>query len=204
MKRLECEGPVGCTLPAVVSGGTVRTAAHIDPSWIGANAGALFGRATGRSCTVINDADAAGVGEARFGAAAGRRGVVMMVTVGTGLGTALLNDGELVPNSELGHLEVNGHIGDVWASDAARERKQLSWKLWAARLDEYLKHLHAVLWPELIVWCGAAKRLVLRWACAKNTIANVATRQRANRSTVVNRFISLVPVLRASVSGFPV
>jgi polyphosphate glucokinase len=154
VKRLECDGPIGCTLPAVVTGGTVRTAAHIDPSWIGTNAGALLSRATGRSCVVINDADAAGVGEARFGAAAGRRGVVMMVTVGTGLGTALLNDGELVPNSELGHLEVNGRIADVWASDAAREKKQLSWKVWAARLDEYLTNLHALLWPELIVLGG--------------------------------------------------
>src|SRR4029079_18378086 len=130
---------------AVVVGGTVRTAAHIDESWIGAHAAAIIGRATGRPCTVLNDADAAGVAEARFGAARGRRGVVIVVTVGTGVGTALLNDGELVPNSELGHLEVGGKVADGWASDSKRAEKQLSWKQWATRLDAYLSHLHAVL-----------------------------------------------------------
>jgi len=147
-------GPIGCTLPAVVVGGTVRTAAHIDPSWIGTHAAAVLGRATGRHCTVLNDADAAGVAEARFGAARGRRGVVLLVTVGTGVGTALLNDGVLIANSELGHIEVEGKIADVWASDATRTEKQLSWGKWAERLDAYLTQLHRVLWPELIVIGG--------------------------------------------------
>jgi polyphosphate glucokinase len=104
----------------------------------------------------LNDADAAGLAEARFGAARDRRGVVLLVTVGTGLGTALLNDGIVVANSELGHLEVNGKIADTWASDAKREEKQLSWQQWAERFDTYLKKLHAVLWPELIVVGGGA------------------------------------------------
>jgi len=157
--QLDTEGPIGCTLPAVVVGGTVRTAAHIDDAWIGTHAAAVIGRATGRQCTVLNDADAAGVAEARFGAARDRRGVVIMVTVGTGVGTALLNDGVLVANSELGHIEVNGKIADTWVSDAKRDEKHLSWKQWAERLDVYLKHLHSVLWPELIViGGGVAKR----------------------------------------------
>lgn len=157
--QLDTEGPIGCTLPAVVVGGTVRTAAHIDDAWIGTHAAAVIGRATGRLCTVLNDADAAGVAEARFGAARDRRGVVIMVTVGTGVGTALLNDGVLVANSELGHIEVNGKIADTWVSDAKRDEKHLSWKQWAERLDVYLKHLHSVLWPELIViGGGVAKR----------------------------------------------
>jgi polyphosphate glucokinase len=151
-------GPVGCTLPAVVVGGTVRTAAHIDESWIGAHASAVIGKAVGQPCTVLNDADAAGVAEARFGAARDRRGVVVMVTVGTGVGTALLNDGLLVANSELGHLEVNGKIADTWASDAKREEKHLSWDHWAERLNVYLTHLHAVLWPELIVIGGGVTK----------------------------------------------
>ena len=152
--QLGTDGPIGCTLPAVVVGGTVRTAAHIDESWIGTHAAAVIGRATGRQCTVLNDADAAGVAEARFGAARDRRGVVLLVTVGTGVGTALLNDGKLVANSELGHLEVNGKIADVWASDARRSEKKLSWEQWAERLDTYLTKLHSVLWPELIVIGG--------------------------------------------------
>jgi polyphosphate glucokinase len=147
IEQLGTDGPIGCTLPAVVVGGTVRTAAHIDPTWIGTHAAAVVGRATGRSCTVVNDADAAGLAEARFGAARGRRGVVLLVTVGTGIGTALLNDGELVANSELGHLEVNGKIADTWASDAKRTEKDLSWGHWSERLDAYLVKLHSVLWP---------------------------------------------------------
>lgn len=158
VEQLGDAGPIGCTLPAVVVGGTVRTAAHIDQSWIGTHATAVIGRATGRHCTVLNDADAAGVAEARFGAARGRRGVVLVVTVGTGVGTALLNDGVLVANSELGHIEVGGKVADVWASDATRAAKQLSWDRWAERLDAYLTQLHRVLWPELIVIGGGVAK----------------------------------------------
>jgi len=154
VEQLGGQGPIGCTLPAVVVGGTVRTAAHIDQGWIGTHAGAVIGRATGRSCAVLNDADAAGLAEARFGAAAGRRGVVILVTIGTGVGTALMNDGVLVPNSELGHLEVRGKIADTWTSDAKRTEKHLTWPEWAERFNTYLAHLHAVLWPELIVVGG--------------------------------------------------
>jgi polyphosphate glucokinase len=152
------DGPIGCTLPSVVVGGTVRTAAHIDDAWIGTHAAAVIGRATNRQCTVLNDADAAGLAEARFGAARNRRGVVVMVTVGTGIGTALLNDGVLVANSELGHLEVNGKIADTWTSDAKREEKHLSWDQWAERFNTYLTHLHSVLWPELIVVGGGVAK----------------------------------------------
>jgi len=156
--QLDADGPIGCTLPSVVVGGTVRTAAHIDDTWIGTHAAAVIGRATGRRCTVLNDADAAGIAEARFGAARDRRGVVVMVTVGTGIGTALMNDGVLVANAELGHLEVNGKIADSWASDAKREEKHLSWEQWAERFNTYLTQLHAVLWPELIVIGGGVAK----------------------------------------------
>ncbi len=158
VEQLRVDGPIGCTLPAVVVGGTVRTAAHIDEAWIGAHAAHLIGRATGRHCAVLNDADAAGIAEARFGAAHERRGVVLVVTVGTGIGTALLYDGVLIPNSELGHLEVRGKVADIWASDARRMQKHLSWKQWADRLDGYLSHLHSVLWPELIVIGGGVAK----------------------------------------------
>jgi polyphosphate glucokinase len=145
---------IGCTMPAVVLNGVVRTAAHIDPSWIGTNAATTISRATDRPCVVLNDADAAGVAEARFGAARSHRGVVVLVTVGTGVGTALLNDGVLVPNSELGHLEFEGKIADEYVSDATRVEKNLTWKRWTSRLERYLTALHAVVWPELIVIGG--------------------------------------------------
>src|SRR4051794_7570979 len=152
--RFAIDGPVGCTLPAVVQHGIVHTAAHIDRSWIGADACALLERALGRPCTVLNDADAAGVAETRYGAVHGHRGLVALVTIGTGVGTAIVNDGSLVPNSELGHLSVDGHVADDWVSDATRVGKNLTWKRWTRRLDGYLTHLHDVLWPDLIVIGG--------------------------------------------------
>ncbi|MCU1467473.1 MAG: hypothetical protein JWM72_3401 [Actinomycetia bacterium] len=154
VQKLPGTGPVGCTLPGVVTDGVLRTAAHIDPSWVGVHASTVFARATGRPCVVLNDADAAGFAEARFGAARDVRGVVLMVTIGTGVGTAVLNDGALVPNSELGHMFVDGHLADDWVSDATRVGEDLSWKRWAERLDRYLKHLHEIMWPELIVIGG--------------------------------------------------
>ena len=147
-------GTVGCTMPAVVTAGTVRTAAHIDHGWIGQHAATLIARAIDRPCVVLNDADAAGIAEARFGAARGHNGVVLMVTIGTGVGTALLNDGRLIANSELGHIEVNGHVADMWVSDSTRTDKNVTWKRWTTRLERYLTHLHEVLWPDLIVIGG--------------------------------------------------
>jgi polyphosphate glucokinase len=148
------DGAIGCTIPAAVVNGVVRTATNIDASWIGAHAATVISRATDRPCVVLNDADAAGFAEARFGAARLHRGVAVMVTIGTGVGTALLNDGRLIPNSELGHVLVDRHLADTWASDAARVAEELSWKHWTRRLDRYLSHLHDILWPELIVIGG--------------------------------------------------
>jgi polyphosphate glucokinase len=154
VSQFDASGPIGCTLPAVVSGGVVRTASHIDRGWIGTDGAKLLSRATGRDCVVLNDADAAGVAEARFGAAKDRSGVVVVVTVGTGVGSALLVDGVLVPNSELGHLFVDEHLADTWVSDAARTRENLSWKHWSSRFERYLQRLQDLTWPELIVVGG--------------------------------------------------
>jgi polyphosphate glucokinase len=152
--KLPGTGTIGCTLPGVVTDGILRTAAHIDPSWVGVHASTVFARATDRACVVLNDADAAGFAEARFGAARGVRGLVLMVTIGTGVGTALLNNGALVANSELGHLFIGEHLADDWVSDAARVREELTWKRWMQRLDRYLTQLHELMWPELIVIGG--------------------------------------------------
>jgi polyphosphate glucokinase len=153
-RRLGIPGAIGCTMPAVVLHGVVRTAAHIDPSWIGVNAAHEIATVADRPCVVLNDADAAGVAEARFGAAHGHDGLVVMVTIGTGVGTALINSGALVPNAELGHITVNRHVADTWVSDAARVDRNLTWKRWTRRFDRYLKHLHELLWPDLIVIGG--------------------------------------------------
>jgi polyphosphate glucokinase len=156
-------GPFGCTFPAVVQHGMVRTAANVDESWIGTDAHKLLATATGRPPLVVNDADAAGVAEVRFGAAKGVQGVVLVSTLGTGIGSALIVDGQLVPNTELGHLELDKHDAESRAADSARERDQLSWKAWAARLSRYFQHVENLFWPDLIVVGGGVSKHADKW-----------------------------------------
>ncbi|WP_432491451.1 polyphosphate--glucose phosphotransferase [Kineococcus auxinigenes] len=150
--------PIGITFPAVVQHGITRTAANVDPSWIGTDAEALFSDALGRPVLVVNDADAAGYAETAFGAAKGVKGVVVVTTLGTGIGSALIVDGTLVPNTELGHLEIGGHDAEKKAADSARERHDLSWQQWAKRLQRYYSHLEDLLWPDLIVVGGGVSK----------------------------------------------
>jgi polyphosphate glucokinase len=158
VKHFDYQGPVGCGFPAAVQHGVVKTAANIDKSWIGDNARARFEEATGCTFTVANDADVAGLAEMRLGAGKGVMGTVLVVTLGTGIGTALFVDGKLVPNTELGHIEIKGRDAETWASEAVRERKDLSWKKWAKRVDRYLDTMHAYLWPELIIIGGGVSK----------------------------------------------
>lgn len=150
--------PFAATFPAPVTNGVARTAANVDPSWVGTNIEETLGRATGLDVMAMNDADAAGVAEAAYGAARGQQGLVVVTTLGTGIGTALIYDGVLIPNSELGHLEVNGHDAETRASAAARERDGLSWGEWAERLEAYYQALERYLWPELFVVGGGVSR----------------------------------------------
>jgi polyphosphate glucokinase len=151
-------GPVGLTLPAVIRGDIVRTAANIDPGWIGVNAVELLGAATGRQIGAVNDADAAGLAEMRFGAGRDNRGVVIMITLGTGIGSAVFVEGNLVPNSELGHLPLHNATAEEWAADSVRENENLSWKKWARRLEVYLNLLERVMWPDLIIIGGGVSK----------------------------------------------
>lgn len=150
--------PVGITLPAVVTHGTVRTAANIDRSWIGVDADELFSDRLGRRVHVLNDADAAGVAEQEYGAARKRDGVVVLTTLGTGIGTALFVDGRLVPNTEFGHLEIDGHDAESRAAESVRDREVLGWDEWAARLQTYYRHLESLIWPDLIVVGGGVSK----------------------------------------------
>ncbi|MGW1611030.1 polyphosphate--glucose phosphotransferase [Streptomyces sp. NPDC002285] len=153
-------GPVGLTFPGVVTGGsTIRTAANVDKSWIDTDARALFSeRLGGHSVTVVNDADAAGVAEMRFGAGRDRRGTVILLTFGTGIGSALFTDGALVPNTELGHLELHGHDAEKRASSKAKEDEDLSWEHWAHRVQKYLTHVEMLFSPELFIIGGGVSR----------------------------------------------
>jgi len=147
-------GPLGCALPAVVKDGRLRTAANISRNWLGVDAQALLRKSTKRQVSVINDADAAGYAEMTFGAGRRRRGLVIMVTLGTGIGTALFINGHLVPNTELGHLLLHGRDAETWAAESVRERKGLSWKKWSRRVDAYLHLLQRYFWPDLIIIGG--------------------------------------------------
>ncbi len=156
-------GTFGLTLPAVVMHGVVRTAANIDDAWIGTDVVALVEERTGRRPAVVNDADAAGVAEARYGAARDIPGTVLVLTLGTGIGSALLLDGRLVPNTELGHLELDGAVAEQQASDSARDREGLSWQQWASRVERYLRLVDRLLWPDLVVLGGGVSKKSDKW-----------------------------------------
>lgn len=153
-------GPVGLTFPGVVTdGSTIRTAANVDKSWIDTDARALFSdRLGGHPVTVVNDADAAGVAEMHFGAGRDRRGTVILLTFGTGIGSALFVNGALVPNTELGHLELHGHDAERKASSKAREDEELTWEHWARRVQKYLAHVEMLFSPELFIIGGGVSR----------------------------------------------
>ncbi|MCZ7529143.1 MAG: ROK family protein [Acidimicrobiia bacterium] len=151
-------GRIGCTFPAVIQHGVALTAANVDKSWKGSDARTVLEQATGRPVTLLNDADAAGMAEMEFGAGRGRTGLVAMVTLGTGIGTALFVDGVLVPNTELGHIEIKGRDAETWASEKVREDKGLKWKKWAKRVSRYLQTLEALVNPELIIIGGGVSK----------------------------------------------
>jgi polyphosphate glucokinase len=156
-------GPVGITFPGVVIDGVTRTAANLDPAWIGLDAASLFGKAAGNQVRVLNDADAAGMAEMTFGAGVGEKGTVLMLTFGTGIGSALFIEGILVPNTEFGHVEIRGEDAEKRASERAKELHDLSWGKWAGRVDEYLQHIEAVLRPSLFIVGGGVSRQADKW-----------------------------------------
>jgi polyphosphate glucokinase len=156
-------GITGATFPGIVTAGIVRTAANVDPSWIGTDAAALFGKAIGTEVTMLNDADAAGVAEMTFGAGLGERGTVLMLTFGTGIGSALFNGGLLVPNTEFGHIEIRGKDAEKRAAEHAKLAHGWGWKDWAAHVEEYLKRMEALLSPDLIIVGGGISKEAEKW-----------------------------------------
>ncbi|MBB4762232.1 polyphosphate--glucose phosphotransferase [Amorphoplanes digitatis] len=154
---------VGVTFPGVVVDGVTRTAANVDKSWIDAPAAQLFSERLGKPVSVLNDADAAGVAEVAFGAGRDQHGLTMMLTFGTGIGSALFLDGILIPNTELGHLELEGADAELRASDRAREQEDLSWEKWAARVQDYLRHVEMLLSPRLFIVGGGVSKKSERW-----------------------------------------
>lgn len=157
-------GPVGVTLPGVVTHGVMRSAANIDKAWIDTDAAALFGAALGgRSVTVLNDADAAGVAEDAYGGGKDTTGVVILLTFGTGIGSAILHNGVLLPNTELGHLYVDGQEAEHRAASSVKERLDLSYKKWAVEVSRVLREYEALLWPDLFIAGGGISRKADKW-----------------------------------------
>jgi polyphosphate glucokinase len=163
LDHFEWRGPAGVTFPGVVHHGIAKSAANVDKSWVNTDIDAVFTEASGRDVKVINDADAAGLAEMRYGAGQGRDGVVMLFTFGTGVGSALFLDGKLVPNTELGHMELDGKEAEKRAAASARDRENLSWKAWAERVDRYLERIVFLFSPDLIIVGGGVSRRPEKW-----------------------------------------
>jgi polyphosphate glucokinase len=179
-------GTVGCGFPAVVTHGVVRTAANIAQAWIGTNVDDLLSKITGNRVVVANDADVAGLAEMVFGAGRNyRKGVVMMVTLGTGIGTALYVDGKLVPNTELGHLKIRDKDAEKRASDAVRKKKDLSWKEWTERLQELFDEYEALFWPDVFIIGGGVSKESENYLPLLKLRARIVPAQLLNQAGIV-------------------
>src|SRR4051795_3978889 len=181
----DSQGPVGVTVPGVVRHGVVHSAANIDEDWVGTDADKLFTDATGRDVHVVNDADAAGLAEVRYGAARGRSGLVIVTTLGTGIGAALGNDGVLVPTSEFGHLEIDGHDAESRAANSARTREDLSWSHWAKRLTTYYRTLEKLFSPALFVVGGGVSKEADQFLPLLDISTEIIPAQLRNKAGVV-------------------
>jgi len=184
-KNFDWKGPIGICFPAVIQQGIARTAANVDKSWIGTHAEALFTQATKCPVRVLNDADAAGLAEIHFGVGKGIKGMVLIITIGTGLGTALFVDGHLVPNTELGHIEIAGEDAELSTSDAARKRDKLSWKQWAKRFDVYLNTMQRLFWPDLIILGGGASKKLDKFIDYLTVDAKIVPAESRNEAGII-------------------
>jgi polyphosphate glucokinase len=183
-------GPVGVTFPAIIQHGVARSAANVDKSWIGTDIEAVFSAACSTDVIVLNDADAAGIAEARFGAAKGVPGVVLMLTFGTGIGSALLHEGVLVPNTELGHLELDGYDAEKRAAASIKDEEGLSYPEWAARVDRYMHHVEALFTPDLFVVGGGVSQDAAQWVPLLTVRAPVHQAELLNDAGIVGAAIA--------------
>jgi len=192
-------GPIGIGFPAAIQRGVVRTAANIDESFIGMALGDYFSQQTDNPVYIANDADVAGLAEMRFGAGKANRGVVLIVTIGTGLGTALFIDGQLLPNTELGHLLLeNGVEAEKYASETVRVTKELKWKDWGARFNLYLTTMEKLLWPDLIVIGGGVSAKLHKFSPQLTTLAPVVAASFLNQAGIVGAALFAEQELRRS------
>lgn len=195
------KGPIGCTFPAIIRNGVAHSAANVDDSWIGTDARELFEKATGCPVAVINDADAAGIAEMVFGAGRGKQGVVIMITLGTGIGTALFVDGHLAPNAELGHIEMNGGDAERQAAESARQREDLTWKQWGKRLNQYFQTLDFLLAPDLFIVGGGVSKKSEKFFEYIKTRAPLVVAQMFNEAGLIGAAMAAHALVQTSNEG---
>jgi polyphosphate glucokinase len=194
--HFDWSGPVGAAFPAVVKDGVTLTAANVDKEWVGTDADAVFTDRLGMPVLMLNDADAAGLAEMRFGAGRDRKGVVVILTLGTGIGCGLFNNGALLPNTELGHIEIKGKDAELMAADSVRERKGLSWKDYAKRVQTYIRRLDALIWPDLVIIGGGASKK------ADKLLSHIDVRPEVVPATLLNE-AGIVGAAMAAAEGRP-
>jgi polyphosphate glucokinase len=184
------QGKVGCGFPAVIQHGIARTAANIDKSWIDTNVAELFSKTTKCKTYVLNDADAAGIAEMKCGAGKNKPGVVIMLTVGTGIGSGLFLDGKLFPNTEFGQFLLEGDVAEKYAADSVRKDLDLPWKKWGKRLNKYLNHLEMLLWPDLIILGGGVSKKFEKYSKYLELQAKIQPAQLKNEAGIIGAAIA--------------
>lgn len=184
-QSFEWKGPIGIGFPAPIKGGVTMMAANISQKWVGLNADELFTKTTGCDCAMINDADAAGLAEMKFGAGRGQPGTVILLTLGTGIGSAIFHQGKLLPNTEFGHMEMKGQDAEWRASDAARQREDLSWKKYAKRLNKYLAAMQKLFWPDLFIIGGGISKYSEKYLPLLTIETPIVTAQFLNEAGIV-------------------
>ncbi|MDP9458128.1 MAG: polyphosphate glucokinase [Actinobacteria bacterium] len=201
ISRAGWDGPVGVGFPGVVKEGAIHTAANVDKAFVGFDLAERLRRELGAPVRIVNDADAAGLAEIRWGAGVGVEGVVLMLTLGTGIGTALFIGGKLVPNTELGHIELHGGDAETYASDRARKVHNLSWKDWSGRLVEYLRRMEDLFWPDLIIIGGGVSKRSEKFLPHVKTRTEVVPAEMLNAAGIAGAALAYVP--EASVPPEP-
>ena len=189
--NFDWHGPVGCGFPAAVKNEIVKTASNIDDSWIGVNASARIEKKTGCQTHLLNDVDAAGFAEAEFGAGKDRYGTIFMAAFGTGIGTALFHNQQLVPNTELGHIPMHGNVAEIYAANSVRENEELSWETWGKRVNEYLQLIESLLWPDLIIIGGGVSKKFNEYKSFIDVESEIVPAESRNHAGIIGAALSV-------------
>ena len=201
--KVHADAPVGIGLPGVVLGGALKTAANIDPTWVDFPITEKLSKGLKRPVTIANDADAAGTAEMRFGIGAGRQGVVVLLTLGTGVGSAVFVDGKIVPNTEFGQMEIRGRPAERRSASAARTRRGLSWKAWAQDLDEHLQRIDELIWPDLFILGGGVSKNGDKFIPRLTVLPSVVPAQLRNDAGIIGAAVLAVEAAERTAAEPP-